>query len=383
MYNGDDTHPLHIVSSAKLQKGRSSRVVVPRASQKTLVDEEVQALRAQGYTKGLVQALARNSLIFPLRIWVVDNSGSMSAGDGHRIVATRDQKDVRFVTCSRWAEIQETVEYHAQMATLLATPTVFRLLNDPGSIIGPQQFSIGERGLENIDEDLRIARTTMQNTAPVGVTPLAEHVREIRSNVMALQQELVQKGQKVAIVLATDGLPTDPYGVSNSTVRAEFEHCLRSLEGLPVWLVIRLCTDEDNVTEYYNNLDSQLELSLEVLDDFSGEAKEVYEYNKWLNYALPIHRIREMGFHHRLFDLLDERKLTLDELREFLILLYGQDLFDGVPDHHFDWDGFLGRLSTIIYQEKNQWNPITKKMEPWINIKKLKKAYSEESCCIM
>jgi hypothetical protein len=274
-------------------------------------------------------------------------------------------------------------DYHAQMAALLAAPTVFRLLNDPGRIVGPQQFSIAESGLEQIPNDLLLARTTMTNAAPSGVTPLAEHVREIRDNIMAMRQQLIPNGQKVTVVLATDGLPTDHFGISSSTVRAEFQQSLRSLEGLPVWVVIRLCTDEDNVTEYYNQLDSQLELSLEVLDDFLGEAQEVYEHNKWLNYALPIHRIREMGFHHRLFDLLDERPLTLDEVREFLIFLFGQDRFDGVPDHHVEFDAFVKSLDKMIHQEEKQWNPVTKKMTRWVDIRQLKKSYSEAAgCCI-
>jgi len=44
---------------------------------------------------------------------------------------------------------------------------------------------------------------------------------------------------------------------------------------------MKMCTDEDDVCDYYNNLDSQLELSLEVLDDYIGEAKEVYSKNPW------------------------------------------------------------------------------------------------------
>ena len=53
-----------------------------------------------------------------------------------------------------------------------------------------------------------------------------------------------------------------------------------------------------------------LEFNLEVLDDFLAEAKEVNRYNRWLNYALPMHRCRELGYHDRLFDLLGMPSLS-------------------------------------------------------------------------
>jgi len=379
------TLPATTSNSSLLQKekGRFSRVTIPQSSGKRLCDQEISALQSQGYSTGLIQAVERNVLLFPLRVWVVDNSGSMTAGDGHRIVETKKKKDVKLVQCTRWAEIQETVNYHAQMAALLAAPTVFRLLNDPGRIVGPQQFSIAENGIKMVQHELKVARTTMNNATPTGVTPLSDHVMEIRANVMIMRDQLLQNGQKVAIILATDGMPTDQYGVSGYQANCEFEQALRSLAGLPVWVVVRLCTDEELVTNYYNSLDSQLELSLEVLDDFMGEAQEVYAHNKWLNYALPIHRIREMGFHHRIFDLLDERKLTLDEVRDLLIILFGADRLDGLPDHHTDFEGFANRLERIFSQEPKQWNPVTKKMQRWVDLKRLKKAYASSACCIM
>ena len=49
------------------------------------------------------------------------------------------------------------------------------------------------------------------------------------------------------------------------------------------------------------SLDQLLELSMEVLDDFTAEAEEVHEFNPWLNYALPLHRMREMGYQDRIF----------------------------------------------------------------------------------
>lgn len=358
-----------------LTQGRSKPVLVPHPSSKLLGRNEKASLKDQGYTEGLIRSIGRSNLQFPLRIWVVDNSGSMVTGDGHRLVQTGDNKDIRLVDCSRWSEIRETVEYHAQIAALLEAPTVFRLLNDPGRMVGPQQFSIGERGSEFISEDLAIALNTIQTAAPQGVTPLTEHIREIRGNVMDMKDQLFQTGQKVVIVLATDGLPSDASGVSNQRTLDEFRDSLKSLEGLPVWTVVRLCTDKDRVVSYYNDLDSELELSLEVIDDFTGEAEEVYEHNKWLNYALPLQRIREMGFSHKLFDLLDERKFTKEELRQFFILLFGTNQLDGMPDPEVDWNGFLRRLDSIQQSEKKQWNPVKKRVMPWIDVQKLNKIY--------
>lgn len=306
----------------------------------------------------------------------------MSKGDGHRIAESLSAKLVKLVKCSRWSELQQTIEYHAQISALMKAPTVFRLLNDPGRMVGPQQFSVAERGSKFIDEDLQVAMQTMIQASPTGCTPLSQHIVEIRANIMDMLPQLQATGQQVVIILATDGLPTDSYGVCSSITRSEFENNLRSLAGLPVWIVVRLCTDEDDVVEYYNNLDSQLELRLEVLDDWVGEGKEVHQFNPWLNYGLCLHRIREMGFHHRLFDLLDERRLNLDELKEFFILLFGPHEFDGAPDPSLDFKAFLYRVNVAVNKEEKLWNPVTSKMSPWIDMKKLKSCYSD-SCCIM
>ena len=56
------------------------------------------------------------------------STGSMSTGDGHRIVESLSADTVKLVKCSRWSELQQTVAYHAQMASLMKAPTVFRLV---------------------------------------------------------------------------------------------------------------------------------------------------------------------------------------------------------------------------------------------------------------
>eukprot|EP00957_Ditylum_brightwellii_P002705 208526-Ditylum_brightwellii.AAC.1 len=177
----------------------------------------------------------------------------------------------------------------------------------------------------------------MRTVRPGGCTPLAARMDEIRQTISAMAPQLNAEGKRVAIVIATDGLPTDEAGYGSESNKQQFVQSLRNLEGLPVWVVVRLCTDEEPVVDFYNNLDGQLELSIEVLDDFIGEAEEIHGCNSWLNYALPLHRLREMGFHDRIFDLLDERALTRSELRDFCFLLFGEENFDGVPDPSAEW----------------------------------------------
>lgn len=373
------TSRMDLRTATAMNGGRSSRVLLPYSddAKPLLNDDTFVVLQDQGFTRGLAEALMKNKMAFPLSFWIVDNSGSMNKQDGHRFVETNRERQLKLVSCTRWSEMQQTVEYHAQLAALLKNPTVFRLLNDPGRCQGPQQFSICEHG-ETIasQNDLQTALSTIRSIAPYGVTPLTDHINEIYSNVLELLPELQRNGTKVVIVIATDGTPTDNLGYSTQSDKNSFIRALKLLEGLPVWVVVRLCTDDDEVVEFWNGLDSQLELNMEVLDDFSAEAKEVYEHNKWLNYGLPIHRMREMGFYHKLFDLLDERKLMKDELRDFFRIMFGDAKMAGIPDPQVNWNGFCDHIGNILQSESKQWNPLTKRMEPWVNLRRLRREYA-------
>ena len=93
--------------------------------------------------------------------------------------------------------------------------------------------------------------------------------------------------------------------------------------------------------------------------------------NPWLNYALPLHRLRELGYHDRLFDLIDERRFTKSEVRDFCAILFGESNFDGVPDPTFDWRAFLSHLSRLAQNESDQWNPLKRRRQKLVSVNKL------------
>lgn len=80
-----------------------------------------------------------------------------------------------------------------------------------------------------------------------------------------MEGRLRAAGQKACVIIATDGESSD----------GDIVTAMQPLRGLPVWVVVRLCTDENHIVDYWNNIDSQLEVDMDVLDDLCGEAEEV------------------------------------------------------------------------------------------------------------
>jgi hypothetical protein len=120
----------------------------------------------------------------------------MQIGDGHRIVEIAGGKIVA-QPVSRWEEIQDTVIYHSQMAAVMNSPTVFRLLNHPGPTAGRQEFSVAKDG-RDVENDIRQARLVMTRAKPDGVTPLTEHIWEVASQIRQMLPHLQRTGQRVS-----------------------------------------------------------------------------------------------------------------------------------------------------------------------------------------
>ena len=67
---------------------------------------------------------------------------------------------------------------------------------------------------------------------------------------------------------------------------------------MPVFVVIRLCTNEEDIIHYWDEIHNQLELDIDVLDDLMGEGESVYRFNPWLTYTEHMHR--SLSTHHQI-----------------------------------------------------------------------------------
>lgn len=195
--------------------------------------------------------------------------------------------------------------FHGEIASRLNAPTEFRLLNPPQGVAS-QYVTVGV-GSARDHHNVELLRRSLASH-PSGGTPLCAHIQSIASDLRRRRATLDQRGQRCVVLIATDGCSTD----------GDLSRALKPLARLPCTVVVRLCTDDDSVVNYWNKIDDDLELELDVLDDLKGEAQECKKLNPWLTYCLPIHRIREFGAPSKLFDLLDERTFRPRELSVFV-----------------------------------------------------------------
>jgi len=132
------------------------------------------------------------------------------------------------------------------------------------------------------------------------------------------------------------------------------------------------------VVQYWNKVDEELELDLDVLDDLKGEAKEVCSFSPWLNYGMPLHRLREWGCMNKLFDLLDEKALSHSEMRELLVLLLGEE---DLPHPQVDFPAFEEATALALRKLPLVYDPIRKVEKPWVDLARLRRRYGDARCC--
>ena len=368
--------------------------------------------------------------------------GSKTTSQYHGSQSKKSGQVSQMINSSRWEELRSCVLFHAEMAASIGAPTIFRLLNDPNVIIReelrssggdlsqikplPQVIGVcarknkgvpssgrlrnmlrmshdtptpGNRGgnaedeaaskqqweglwyldtgaaddtdlkwKERAEKDLELVETVLSQCVPCYTTPLSGHMWALYDQVSALCSSLLP-GQRVAIIVASDGVPSNPQS---------FLDAMEALQTLPVYLIVRLCTNDEASMHFWNTLDLDLGIPVEILDDFEEENRIAYAMNPWCNYCVGVQRAREWGFRSKLFEKLRERPLTHSELHDYCALIFGVKK-DALADPRDQWEDFYYDIEALNARERRQYNPLTKRNRGWIDLKLMGKIYGGKS----
>jgi len=303
-------------------------------------------LTSKNWPAGLQDVIVKGLKKIPIRYFICDDSGSMLEPDGKIVIQSNSGCDV--VDASRWDELSEALKFHIELVKCSGTQAEFRFLNGDSVMISPQSP-------ENAD----VVRLILED-GPGGATPLCANIEKVVESIRKHEATLRASNQKACVIIATDGESSD----------GEIIDAMKPLETLPCWVVIRLCTNDENIVNYWSKIDKNIEVDIDVLDDLFGEANEVYAKNNWFTYGEPIHRVREFGIPVRELDLLDERSLMGPQIRTIAHAVYGGDI-SSYPYAEIDGKAFIDFIKQKQRETPLVYDLISYSLKPWINVSAL------------
>ena len=128
-------------------------------------------LSARKWPGGLQDTLIKNLVKIPYRVFICDDSGSMAASDGHRLIGNSPQ-DMAMVQCSRWTELANSLEFHASLSLAAHAPTpATPLTGRPPQVNGNANDPDNRNKLQTF--------LALMDSTPSGGTPLCKHIREV------------------------------------------------------------------------------------------------------------------------------------------------------------------------------------------------------------
>ena len=203
---------------------------------------------------------------------------------------------------SRWDEVAKAVREIAGLANAAKAPTEIRFLNNSQPIVVGTEEAKGD--------ELAIIATQLA-VEPHGQTPICAQLLEVIKQVKNMESEL-RKSQKVALlVIMTDGESSD----------GSIIETLKALEGFPVQVIVRISTEEKEVVDYWQNINSELDLDIYVLEGYEWESNLVQARNSWLTYGEPLHQIRAFGIAVPGVNTLSYRQLNKENIKSICELL--------------------------------------------------------------
>jgi hypothetical protein len=348
---------VHYDEQHKSGSCRAAAYVTPPIAAATTPD-----FQSMGLTVGLANEIHKSNNEFAKRYWIVDNSGSMITSDGNAFIDSGQHSGM--IDCSRWHELTQTLKWVGNLAIDMCAPLEIFPLNPIWTApLKGQCISLGY----GKPQEERIQLNALCASSPSASTPICAQIRAVIKDIQSQTTTLRRNGQRAVVAIATDGLSTD----------GDVSAALKPLEDLPVWVVIKLCTDEEKVVNFWNNIDSELELEIDVLDDIEGEAQEVHTVNPWLAYNPVLHRVREWGSSNKLLDMIDEVKFSSTQVYGFVRLVLGEEETETLVQPALDAKGFVEQTARLLKDQLPVWGAFEKSKAPWFSVEELQKKLSK------
>ena len=240
-------------------------------------------------------------------IYVIDNSTSMDVEDGS-IFNELNNNSIQIINrVSRWREACHKISKIAQYNIKRKMSATYYLLNPCryNNWIEDIDMVKIDPNDKNYNDKLYILLNVLLNPDNVGgLTPLSSVTNKILN---LLTNENFNSRTLICYNIITDGQPNN---------KQQFKRCLENLcRQYNVFLTINLCTNNNEIVEYYNDLDKVLgnEVSgLDVIDDFYSESIEIIKAgNGFITYTSDMHICRMAGCNSIIADSLDEGPLKI------------------------------------------------------------------------
>ena len=244
-----------------------------------------------GYTQEMVELVKTELAICKYRFYIGDDSGSMNGSDG------KIYKDGKVSHCSRYAEMKSELGESFDICAKAGIESHFISLNS-GSIY------IKKGGNGDLSRDHQEYSRIFYT--PNGGTPLNKVLTGVLNIIKTLPQ-----GERKKIVLYTDGESSD----------GDITNIIKEIQHYNTSITVRLCTDQESVVTYWDNIDKNLEIRLDIIDSYTDEKPSVKRMNPRLKYEHSMHKLRVFGVVSNDFDRMDEARLTDSQIESLNALL--------------------------------------------------------------
>ena len=218
------------------------------------------------------------------RIWLLDNSARMNVRDSHVSRPGNQLPDSiqRIDDMMRWEELEECVRYHTSMASQLWLPSTYYLMDD-----GEEEWQLS-RGytlchgkVEDVPLEVKDLYYRLENVElDQSRCPLRYCIHSLAKDIKAGAQAISARDRHVTVIICSQGRPTTRDGDTGSKIMKDFQDELELLSKLPVKIIVRLCTDTEEVRDMYNSMDSRFDC-IDVLDDFWGTFPSFFYICVW------------------------------------------------------------------------------------------------------